>query len=335
MVKIENINETLEKTILRKELTDIIEKGIVTVVKCNKAHTAGEDPIIHETGAVGEQVPLRHLFDKGYDDDGNHLGYITDITYPNSDGVSIDFVNGTATYNGQEYRVHFDRNYNRNGSEKNEEFNPTYFFKEQWVNATPLERQTLFRMANAMGSPSLSRAIEEIVKSGVDLNRWSTKEKYVGTPLENMVLDQVAFDSLLRDMSIDNKANFMCSEQRQRRGFDMLHKYVSNPLPTTASVGRVSDKTINVHDKVTGDVRSLTGHNNNITNTVTTFKLIPMDSGTNGAYLGYAQNVKQGLTNDRYGGNILDEIAFRGGQKWERVVIDPVNNFVVEIPVNE
>ena len=54
-------------------------------------------------------VPLRHLQDKGYNSNGEHLGYIGRIDYP--DGTNIDYVNGTLTIDGMTYQMGFDDNY--------------------------------------------------------------------------------------------------------------------------------------------------------------------------------------------------------------------------------
>jgi hypothetical protein len=107
----------------------------------------------------------------------------------------------------------------------------------------------------------------------------------------------------------------------------------SRDVPVNTSVGFLNDSSIHVHDRVTGDVRSLNGKVNNWDNTWKVYTCITQGDGTHAMYLGYAQNVHDGVVDNS--GNPLNGLTFGSGQGFKTVLCDKENGVVIQVPVNE
>ena len=159
MVGIEEISNSLEKTILKNEISDIIEKSFLEVVKCtdNSATRRGEGAEIHMANDPdGMKVPKRLLQHKGFDDDGNDLGYIADISYP--DGTKIDYYNGKITLDGKDYDMSMLDNYtvDSNGNMNHKlKGSANGIFKRQWTESNKEERRFALNYSSLLGNGGL------------------------------------------------------------------------------------------------------------------------------------------------------------------------------------
>ena len=121
MVGKQDIKESIDKSILKKELEGIVVKSFVEVVKCstNSATHAGEGAVIKmaDDSEDGKRVPKRLLQHKGYSETGEDLGYISDIKYES--GFEIDYKGGKIIFpDGTEFKQDFLDNFKQDGNGK-------------------------------------------------------------------------------------------------------------------------------------------------------------------------------------------------------------------------
>lgn len=335
MVKLEDINDSLEKSIVK----DIVAKRIVEVVKCtdNSATKAGTGGKVHlANDPDGERVPKRRLQHKGFDENGNDLGYIADIKYPN--GNEINYYEGTITYNGETFQMGFFDNYRDDGTHITEG-SANGEFKYQWQEADMNERRTAVRFGTLLRDGTAVRLMEEMEKEGLDFNRHSTKASAMNTNprIGGLVTGKNVFDNLIKSDSFraDNR-NLVTGEMISKSDttlLDMTRINYSKESFTNQSVGLLNDSTLHAHNTVTGETRSINGKVNNWDNSWKVYSLITQGDGTHAVYLGYPQNVGSGAWDNS--GNPLNGISYAGGQKFKRVLVDKENGVVFQVPVNE
>lgn len=335
MVNLEDINESLDKTILK----DIVAKRIVEVVKCtdNSATKAGDGGVVHMANDPdGERVPKRRLQHKGFDENGNDLGYIADIKYPN--GNEINYYEGTITLDGETYQMGFFDNFDEHGNHITKG-SANGEFKYQWQQASDSEKRKAVRYSTLLRDGTAVRLMEEMERQGLDFDRWSTKSTAMNTNprIGALVVGKYQLDKLIGGDAFraDNR-NLVTGEQISKSDttlLDMTRINSSKGIPTNQSVGMLNDSTLHAHNTVTGETRSLNGKVNNWDNTWKVYTLITQGDGTHAMYLGYPQNVGVGAWDNS--GNPLNGITYASNQHFKRVMVDKENGIVVQVPVNE
>ena len=338
----ENINYSASVT----RISNVIRENIIIhedgklqgdlLVKCgnNRATRAGENAEIHfADDPDGEKVPLRRLQDMGYNEKGEHLGYIADISYPN--GTRIDFYNGTITdENGDVYPMGFYDNF-RTDSQGNMNHitkgSANGLFKYQWQEMNNDDKRFVVELSSLVKRPSLMNTLHEITKDMGDISNVTSASAIQrgfdeSTPLGKLMLAhrQVGF---LNNQDVDwmnvDRQNLTVGQQVSKsdmtvRDFTRIHD--SSNTFTETSVGFLNDKGLVVRDSVTGDSRSVNGKVNNWDNTYKIYTLITQADGTKGIYMGYPQNVQAGSWDNS--GNPLNELDLLPNQKFEKVLVD-------------
>ena len=342
MVDKSNIQENIEKAILKKEVSDIISKRFVEVVKCsdNSATHAGEGAIVTMAGDEGVYVPKRHLQHKGYSDDGEDLGYIGSIEYPNAD-ISIDYVHGVIRRGDEEFQMGFDDNYRTDDYGNTNHIlkgSANGLFKYQWTEGNRNTRRFSMYYSSLLRDGSVVRLMEELDRAGVNLDSRSAKNDAVNPKLQALLVNRVQFERSV--MTNDNfradRSNLVVGEQISDKDVssrEFIKINQSKNTPTNTSVGRLNDSTLNVRDSVTGDSRSINGRNNNWDNTYKVYTLISQGDGTHAMYLGYPQNVKDGAWDNS--GNPQNGLSFVQGQRFKTILVDKTNGVRIQVPVNE
>ena len=337
MVDKDDIGNVLEYVLLRKSIEDVIVKEL-EVIKCsnNSATRAGDGAMVHMADDPdGVKVPLRRLQHKGFDEDGNDLGYIADISYPN--GTRIDYYNGTIHLEGfgddldGDFPMGFYDNY-RNGDHVTRG-SANGLFKQQWLDLDKDDRGFLVNYLPLMKRGSLARQVKMLEDEGVDFDD-ATFQSYLGdTPLGKYISGKSQMDEVIGRNLADGQ-NLVVGEQVERLDYRETRRINSSSDDlTSTSVGFLNDKTLTVRDSVTGDSRSVNGKVNNWDNTTKVYTIIRQGDGTHALYLGYGQNVVDGAFDNS--GNPHNELTFGGGQRFKKVLVDTENNVVIQVPVNE
>ena len=345
MVTLDKIDESIEKSILKKELTDIIVKGVVEVVKCstNSATENGEGAKIHMADDPdGVRVPNRLLQHKGFDEDGNDLGYIADIKYPS--GFTIDYYGGKITFpDGTEFRQDFLDNYktDSNGNVVHDKKGSAeealdYQFKEADVR----ERRMLVKTGSVLKSGSVQNLMKDIHDAHGDESGslYGDLARNVSNPKLRDAFEvyQYMFRHGNEPSMLLDRESMVTGTQISRRDMNMkdaIRINSSSEVPLSSSAGRLNDKTINVRSDVTDDVRSLNGEVNNWDNTWKIYTCVTQGDGTHAMYLGYPQNVKAGAWDNS--GNMYNDVTYFPNQKFKRVLVDKSNGVIIQVPVNE
>lgn len=349
----ENINYSASVT----RISNVIRENIIIhedgnlqgdlLVKCgnNRATRAGENAEIHfADDPDGEKVPLRRLQDMGYNEKGEHLGYIADISYPN--GTKIDFYNGTITdENGDVYPMGFYDNFRTDGQGNMNHVtkgSANGLFKYQWQEMDNDSKRFVVDFSSLVKRPSLMNAVHRISKDVDDMTRRSSIQRGFdeSTPLGKLMLAHRRVGIMANGngnewMNVDRQ-NLTVGQQVSKsdmtvRDFTRIHDK-SNTF-TETSVGFLNDKSLVVKDTMTGDSRSVNGKVNNWDNTYKIYTLITQSDGTKGIYVGYPQNVKAGSWDNS--GNPLNELDLLPNQQFEKVLVDKANGIIIQRPVNE
>ena len=350
MVDKKQINNSISYSVSVNKISNIIrdnirisnDESLDLLEKCgdNRATRAGENAVVHMADAPdGVQVPLRHLQDKGYTEDGEHLGYVADIEYQN--GVRIDYVNGyIRDENGVVHQMGFDDNFRSDGNGKlvhNPKGSANGMFKFQWQSMSADERRELVTVASLLKRPSLVNTIRELRDSG---KLGSVDVENPNSPLGKLL----SFSQRLVNGEFDGKdwtridvANFVVGEQVSKS--DLSYRDVHNLRTVNGggaletSVGMLNDKSLVVRNPMTGESRSVNGRVNNWDNTYKVYTLVETGSGAQGVYMGYPQNVKAGVWDNS--GNPLNELDLLPNQHFEKVVVDKANGVIVQRIVSD
>ena len=346
MVDKNKITESIERSILRYDIENIVVKKFVELIKCSSssATRAGEGAVVHMADDPdGLPVPKRHLQHKGFSEDGEDLGYIADISYPS--GFKIDYYHGLITLpSGESFQMGFDDNYklDANGNYVHDKKGSAedmfdYQYKEASSGRSG-DRQFLLRVGQYFKSGSLQRAMMEMDKRGVNLDRRSVKAESLATNprLGKALIDRPLMASVRgMDFTRVDGANIAVGMQladRDISSLDANHIGTRSNVPMSSSVGFLNDKTINARNSVTGEVRSLTGHVNNWDNTWKVYTVVSEGDGTHGLYLGYPQNVKAGSWDNS--GNPYNDLTFVQGQQFNKLLVDKKNRVIIQAPDN-
>ena len=355
MVDRKYINESIEHSVSVNNISNIILDNITVttvtddydlLVKCsdNRATRAGEGAELHlANDPDGVEVPLRHLQDMGYDENGNHIGYLADITYPS--GFRIDYVNGVLVDgDGKEYPMGFDDNFRVDGNGNMthvREGSANGLFKYQWDEMNRGDRSNVIKFASAMKRNSLVEPLRELDRDGYDVQRRSGISEAMATggrPVGNLALSQRVMDGMIRsnDWGRVDRQDLVVGQQISKSDLSFNDFIKIKPSPssmvTETSVGFLNDKSLVVRDSVTGDTRSVNGKVNNWDNTYKIYTLITNGDGTRGVYLGYPQNVKASAWDNS--GNPLNELDLASNQRFEKVLVDKANGIIIQRPVN-
>lgn len=338
MVRKDEIIDALDYVLLRKSIEDIVVKKYLEVVKCssNSATKAGDGANVHMADDHdGVRVPLRRLQHKGFDEEGNDLGYIADISYPN--GTIIDYYNGSIHLEGfgdefdGDYPMGFFDNY-RDGDHVTRG-SANGLFKQQWKDLSRDDRAFLLNYLPLMKRGSLVRQLKALEEEGIDVND-ATFQSYLGdTPLGKLVRGKSRMDEVIGHTLSDGQGLVVGEQVEKMNSIEGRRINYSSDDLTSTSVGFLNDKTLSVRDSVTGDSRSVNGKVNNWDNTTKVYTLIRQGDGTHALYLGYGQNVVEGAFDNS--GNPHNELTFGGGQRFRRLLVDVENNVVIQVPVNE
>lgn len=348
MVDKASIDENISKAILRKELEDIVTKSFLEVVKCtdNSATKNGEGAemtMAKGGGTPDNMLPKRLTQHKGYDEDGNDLGYIEKIEYPS--GFTIDYVGGKITFpDGREFDQSFLDNNKKdsNGNlmhdkmgTNNAERTFDYQFKEAEGGSPRSAQSMMVQIGELFKGGSSQNLMEQAKKNGIPLAQLSREST---NPRVKKLYE--SWQWMMRHKGDENLRADVTSyvAGRQISVSDMNMRDATRINSTlngmeSSSVGRLNDKTINATDSVTGDTRSINGKVNNWDNTWKVYTCVSEGDGTHAMYLGYPQNAKAGVTDNS--GNVYNDMTFFEGQNMKRVMVDKTNHVIIQVPVNE
>lgn len=328
----------VNKETVEKIFDEAITKSKIVIVKCKENSTTrrGQGAKVTLTGNEGEPVPTRHLQDKGYDDKGNHLGYIARIDYP--DGTNINYVDGTLTIDGKTYQMGFEDNFRTvNGNIQHDpKGSANGLFKQQKkdiLNTTngKKEWKRVRDYGSLMKRSTISRQLDDLIKKGVEINSHDVKGKYNGTPLGKLIQGFTSMDNLASRTNCDYKDIVVGEQVRFVNAGERRTITTSNPNMTSTSVGFLNDKKLNVHNPVTGETRSVDGENHNWDNSYKIYTVINQGSGAKGVYLGYAQNEKIGAWDNS--GNPHNELVLPSNQPMKKLLVDEANGIIIQTPV--
>ena len=326
----------VDNNIIEKVVDDAISKSKLLIVKCheNSATLRGKGANVTLATPDGERVPLRHLQDKGYDSNGNHLGYISRIDYP--DGTSINFLEGTLTINGVTNRMGFDDNYKTvNGNIQHDpKGSANELFKQQRKDILNQPNgkknwQHVLNYSPLMKRGKINKELNDLLRKGEDIH--SLQEQYKNTALGKLIDGFDEMDNIARNTRCDYE-NIVVGQQVASININDRRRINDNTGAnmTSTSVGFLNDKTLMSHNKITGETRSLDGNNYNWDNTYKVYTVINQGSGATGVYLGYAQNEKIKAWDNS--GNSHNELTLPSNQDMTKLLVDEENKIIIQTP---
>ena len=348
MVSKEFINESLEKSILKTDVQKLVEKRFIEVVKCDNSatHNGANGKVHMANDPDGVEVPKRLLQHKGFDEDGNDLGYIADITYPS--GFKIDYFGGKILFpNGEEFSQDVLDNFktDRFGNVVHDKKGSaeemlSYQYKEADGGNPRSTRGRLLQAGKLFHSGAIQNLMNDIVHNHTD-NEGNLNAELIKRSMDNPIMRETM--ELYKWMLIHKNDDSMLLDRnsivtgtqiskKDMNMYDATKINVSSPVPLSASVGRLNDKTINVKNDITGETRSLTGQVNNWDNTWKVYTCITQADGTHAMYLGYPQNVNAGAWDNS--GNMYNDVTYFPNQNFKKLLVDKENGIIIQVPNN-